>query len=97
MKVLNKAKNDFKDMEYFAFDVTNKEISSLFNVQYQSTILIFKNNKETLRQFIMILNNKEKYLNLRNNAIKEWKNHNIYKEDIILNCEKFFGRYQFKN
>ena len=41
MKVLNKAKNDFKDMEYFAFDVTNKEISSLFNVQYQSTILIF--------------------------------------------------------
>ena len=49
MKVLNKAKNDFKDMEYFAFDVTNKEISSLFNVQYQSTILIFKNNKEVSR------------------------------------------------
>tara|TARA_B100000242_G_scaffold292148_2_gene266926 strand:+ start:1895 stop:2266 length:372 start_codon:yes stop_codon:yes gene_type:complete len=49
MKVLNKAKNDFKDMEYFAFDVTNKEISSLFNVQYQSTILIFKNNKEVYR------------------------------------------------
>ena len=49
MKVLNKAKNDFKDMEYFAFDVTNKEISSLFNVQYQSTILIFKNNNEVYR------------------------------------------------
>ena len=49
MKDLNKAKNDFKDMEYFAFDVTNKEISSLFNVQYQSTILIFKNNKEVYR------------------------------------------------
>ena len=49
MKVLNKAKNDFKGMEYFAFDVTNKEISSLFNVQYQSTILIFKNNKEVYR------------------------------------------------
>ena len=49
MKVLNKAKNDFKDMEYFAFDVTNKEISSLFNIQYQSTILIFKNNKEVYR------------------------------------------------
>ena len=36
-------------MEYFACDVTNKEISSLFNVQYQSTILIFKNNKEVYR------------------------------------------------
>ena len=41
MKVLNKAKADFENIEYFAFDVTNKEISNLFNVQYQSTILIF--------------------------------------------------------
>ena len=49
MKVLNKANNEFENMEYFAFDVTNKEISNLFNVQYQSTILIFKNNKEVYR------------------------------------------------
>ena len=49
MKVLNKAKNDFENIEYFAFDVTNKEISNLFNVQYQSTILIFKDNKEVYR------------------------------------------------
>ena len=49
MKVLNKAKNDFENIEYFAFDVTNKKISNLFNVQYQSTILIFKNNKEVYR------------------------------------------------
>ena len=49
MKVLNKANDDFQNMEYFAFDVTNKEISNLFNVQYQSTILIFKNNKEVYR------------------------------------------------
>ena len=49
MKVLNKAKNDFRNLEYFAFDVTNKEISNLFNVQYQSTILIFKNNQEVYR------------------------------------------------
>ena len=49
MKVLNKAKNEFKNIEYFAFDVTNKEISNLFKVQYQSTILIFKNNKEVYR------------------------------------------------
>ena len=49
MKVLNKAKNDFENIEYFAFDVTNREIASTFNVQYQSTILIFKNNKEVYR------------------------------------------------
>jgi len=49
MKVLNKAKSDFENIEYFAFDVTNKEISNLFNVQYQSTILIFKDNKEVYR------------------------------------------------
>ena len=49
MKVLNKAKIDFKNIEYFAFDVTNQEISNLFNVQYQSTILIFKGNKEVYR------------------------------------------------
>ena len=49
MKVLNKAKDEFKNIEYFAFDVMNKEISNLFNVQYQSTILIFKNNEEVYR------------------------------------------------
>ena len=49
MKVLNKAKNEFDNIEYFTFDVTNKEISKLFNVQYQTTLLIFKDNKEVYR------------------------------------------------
>ena len=49
MKILNKAKNDFDNIEYFAFDVTNKEISKLFDVQYQTTLLIFKDNKEVYR------------------------------------------------
>ena len=49
MKVLQKAKNDFKNIEYFAFDVTNKEIANFFNVQYQTTLLIFKDNKEVYR------------------------------------------------
>ena len=49
MKVLKKAKNDFDNIEYFAFDVTNREISDMFNVQYQTTLLIFKNNKEVYR------------------------------------------------
>ena len=49
MKILNKAKNDFDNIEYFAFDVTNKDISNFFNVQYQTTLLIFKGNKEVYR------------------------------------------------
>ena len=49
MKVLKKAKKDFDNMEYFAFDVTNKEIAKFFNVQYQTTLLIFKDNKEVYR------------------------------------------------
>ena len=49
MKVLEKAKNDFDNIEYFAFDVTNKDIAQFFNIQYQTTLLIFKNNKEVYR------------------------------------------------
>jgi thioredoxin 1 len=49
MKVLDKAKNDFDNIEYFNFDVTNNEIAKFFNVQYQTTLLIFKDNKEVYR------------------------------------------------
>ena len=56
MKILNKAKNDnklsdikFDNIEYFSFDVTNKEIAELLKVQYQTTLLIFKDNKEIYR------------------------------------------------
>jgi len=49
MKVLEKAKKDFDNIEYFAFDVRNNEIADFFNVQYQTTLLIFKDNKEVYR------------------------------------------------
>ena len=49
MEVLKKAKKDFDNMEYFAFDVRDKEIAKFFNVQYQTTLLIFKDNKEVYR------------------------------------------------
>ena len=49
MKVLDKAKSEFNNIEYFTFEITNKEISSLLNVQYQTTLLIFKNNNEVYR------------------------------------------------
>jgi len=56
MKVLNNAKNNgnlldikFENIEYFSFDVTNKEIANLLNVKFQTTLLIFKDNKEVYR------------------------------------------------
>ena len=49
MKVLDKAKKEFENIEYFTFDVTNQEIANLFKVEYQSTILIFKGSSEVHR------------------------------------------------
>ena len=56
MKILNKAKKDgklndieFENIEYFSFDVTNRNIADLFNVQYQTTLIIFKNKQEVYR------------------------------------------------
>ena len=56
MKVLSQAKKDgklldvkFENIEYFSFDVTNKEIANLFDVKFQTTLLIFKENKEIYR------------------------------------------------
>ena len=56
MKVLNNAKNqgklldiEFENIEYFSFDVTNQEIANFLNVKFQTTLLIFKDNKEVYR------------------------------------------------
>ena len=49
MKVLDKAENDFENIEYLKFEVTNREIADLLKVKYQTTLLIFKNNKEVYR------------------------------------------------
>ena len=49
MKVLDKVKNDFENIEYLKFEVTNREIADFLKVKYQTTLLIFKNNKEVYR------------------------------------------------
>ena len=56
MKILKNAKSKgelldikFDNIEYFSFDVTKKEISNLFDVQYQTTLIIFKGNQEVYR------------------------------------------------
>ncbi len=49
MKALNKLKDEFKNVEYFSFEVTNRDIADFLKVQYQTTLLIFKDNKEVHR------------------------------------------------
>tara|TARA_B100000073_G_scaffold312994_1_gene287121 strand:+ start:441 stop:830 length:390 start_codon:yes stop_codon:yes gene_type:complete len=56
MKILQNAKNQgalldikFDNIEYFSFDVTNKDIANFLNVKFQTTLLIFKNNNEIYR------------------------------------------------
>ena len=56
MKVLQTAKKEgelsdikFDNIEYFTFDVTNRDIADSFNVLYQTTLLIFKGDKEVYR------------------------------------------------
>ena len=56
MKVLQKAKKEgelldikFDNIKYFSFDVTNSEIANLFDVKYQTALLIFKDGREVYR------------------------------------------------
>ena len=49
MKVLDKAKNEFDNIEFLTFEIKNKEIANLLNVQYQTTLLIFKDKKLVYR------------------------------------------------
>ena len=56
MKVLQTAKKEgelsdikFDNIEYFSFDVTNRNIADSFNVLYQTTLLIFKGDEEVYR------------------------------------------------
>ena len=59
MKVLQKAKKEgelldikFDNIEYFAFDVTNRDIADSFDVLYQTTLLIFKGDQEVYRSIV---------------------------------------------
>ena len=49
MKVLEKAESEFDNVLYLSFEVTNKKFADSLKVQYQTTLLIFKNNKEIYR------------------------------------------------
>ena len=48
-KVLKKAKKEFKDVLFLSFAQKNKDIAKFLNIDYRSTIVIYRNNKEIAR------------------------------------------------
>ena len=49
MKALKNVENDFENLVYLTFDVTNREIAKQLKIQFQTTLVIYKNNKEVYR------------------------------------------------
>ena len=49
MKALKDVENDFKDLIYLNFDVREQKIAEQLNIQFQTTLVIYKANKEVYR------------------------------------------------
>ena len=49
MKALKDVEKDFNNLIYLTFDVTNREIAKQLNIQFQTTLVIYKNNEEVYR------------------------------------------------
>ena len=49
MKALKEVEKDFDNLIYLTFDVTNREIAKQLNIQFQTTLVIYKNNEEVYR------------------------------------------------
>ena len=49
MKALKDVEKDFDNLIYLTFDVSNREIAKQLNIQFQTTLVIYKNNKEVYR------------------------------------------------
>jgi thioredoxin 1 len=49
-KILDKAKQDFKDIIFLSFEQTkDKDIAKFLNIDYWTTIVVYRNNKEVSR------------------------------------------------
>ena len=63
VKILNEAEEKFKNMVFLSFEQNkNKDIAKLLNIDYWTTIIVYKNNKEIARE--MGLTNKDKIFSL---------------------------------
>ena len=50
IKILDQAKNDFKDIVFLSFEQTkDKEIAKYLGIDYWTTIVVYKDNKEISR------------------------------------------------
>jgi thiol-disulfide isomerase/thioredoxin len=50
VKILDQAKQDFKDVIFLSFEQTkDKKIAKLLGIQYWTTIVVYKDNKELSR------------------------------------------------
>ena len=59
--ILEKAKKDFENVIFMNFEQTkNKDIAELLKIDYWTTIVVFKNNKEIARE-IGLYNKKDIY------------------------------------
>ncbi len=62
VKILNEAKEKFKNIVFLSFEQNNEVIAKLLNINYWTTIAVYKNNKEIARE--MGLTNKDKIYSL---------------------------------
>ena len=59
--ILEKAKKDFENIIFMNFEQTkNKDIAELLNIDYWTTIVVYKDNKELVRE-IGLYNEKDIY------------------------------------
>ena len=48
-KIIKQAKEDFKNILFLSYAQKNKDIATYLNIDYRSTIVIYKDNKEIAR------------------------------------------------
>ena len=48
-KIIKQAKEDFKNILFLSYAQKNKDIATYLNIDYRSTIVVYKNNKEIAR------------------------------------------------
>ena len=62
-KIFESAKNDFKEITFYFYEQTeNPEIAEFLKIEYWTTIVVYKNNKEIARE--MGLTSKKKIYDL---------------------------------
>tara|TARA_B100000029_G_scaffold258617_1_gene255262 strand:+ start:192 stop:560 length:369 start_codon:yes stop_codon:yes gene_type:complete len=62
VKILDEAEEKFKNVIFLSFEQNNEVIAKLLNIDYWTTIVVYKNNKEIAREMGLV--NKDKIYDL---------------------------------